>query len=190
MKKLLVAIFCFVAMSLSAQTWQKVSIEEANLNPFTLFQNAAALTVGNEKGMNSMTIGWGQLGVLWGGDRHVITVYLRKSRFTKHLMDENDTFTVEAFPDEYAEKLQYLGTKSGRNEDKIKGAGLTVKTMENGAPAFEEGKLILECRKIYDIEYPVTRMPKDIADRWYGGKEKDNPSVAYVGEITAVWVKK
>ena len=41
--------------------------------------------------------------------------------------------------------------------------------MENGAPAFEEGKLILECRKIYDIEYPITRMPKDIADRWYGG---------------------
>lgn len=23
-----------------------------------------------------------------------------------------------------------------------------------------------------------------------GGKEKDNPSIAYVGEITAVWVKK
>lgn len=190
MKKLLTFLFCFVALSLSAQTWQKVSIEEANLNPFTLFQNAAALTVGTKKGMNSMTIGWGQLGILWGSDRHVITVYVRKSRFTKQLMDKNKTFTVEAFPSEYADKLRYLGSKSGRDEDKIKGSGLTVKTMENGAPAFEEGKLILECRKIYDIEYPIDRMPKDIAGRWYGGTENDNPSTAYVGEITAVWVKK
>lgn len=190
MKKLLTLILSLVALTACAQTWQKVSIEEANLNPFTLFQNAAALTVGKKGEMNSMTIGWGELGILWGRDRYVITVYVRKSRFTKHLMDENKTFTVEAFSDDYAEKLQYLGTKSGRDEDKISGSGMTVKMMENGAPAFEEGNLILECKKIYDIEYPINRLPKDISSRWYGGKDATNPSTAYVGEITAVWVKK
>lgn len=170
--------------------WRQVDIDSANLDCFKIFQDAAALTVGTPDAMNSMTIGWGSLGILWGHDRHTITVYVRHSRFTHHLMEQNETFTVEAFDPEYADKLKYLGTASGRDENKMKGSGLTVKTMPCGAPAFEEGNLILECRKIFTTDYATTQMDSTIVQRWYTkGDDFDNLHTAYVGEITAIWVR-
>ncbi|MBR1792430.1 MAG: flavin reductase [Bacteroidales bacterium] len=170
--------------------WHQIPTDSANINSFTLFQNAAALSVGKLGDMNSMTIGWGELGILWGSETHVVTVYVRKSRYTHHLMEENETFTVEAFAPEYADKLKYLGTASGRDENKMKGSGLTVKLMPNGAPAFEEGNLILECKKLYTIDYPTAQMDSNVVSRWYSkGEDFDNIHTAYVGEITAVWVK-
>lgn len=174
----------------SIKEWRQIPIDSANLNCFKIFQDAAALTVGKPDSMNSMTIGWGSLGIIWGKDRHTITVYVRHSRFTHHLMEQNETFTVEAFAPEYADKLQYLGTASGRDENKMKGSGLTVKTMPCGAPAFEEGNLILECRKIFTTDYSTTQMDSSIVQRWYTkGEDFDNVHTAYVGEIIGVWVK-
>ena len=49
---------------------------------------------------------------------------------------------------EYRKELQYLGTASGRDEDKIAKANLTVKEYED-VPYFEEGRLIFICRKLY-----------------------------------------
>ncbi|MBR1517356.1 MAG: flavin reductase [Bacteroidales bacterium] len=171
--------------------WVKVDIDSAHLDPFKIFQDAAALTVGKPGNMNSMTIGWGSFGILWGHDSHVATVYVRKSRFTHHLMEENETFTIEAFPPEYSEKLKYLGTASGRDEDKMRGCGMTVKTMPCGAPAFEEGNIIIECRKIFTTDYATTLMDSTVVQRWYTkGEDFDNIHTAYVGEITGIWVKK
>ena len=65
--------------------WRQVSVDSVNINAFHLFQDAAALNVGSNGQMNSMTIGWGTIGILWGHDRHIVTVYVRKSRFT-HLL--------------------------------------------------------------------------------------------------------
>lgn len=170
--------------------WHQVPIDSANLDCFKIFQDAAALNVGKLGDMNSMTIGWGSLGILWGHDRHTITVYVRHSRFTHHLMEENEYFTVESFPAQYTDKLKYLGTASGRDENKMKGSGMTVKLMPNGAPAFEEGNLILECRKIYTIDYPTAQMDSTIVSKWYSKSDDfDNPHTAFIGEITAVWVK-
>lgn len=173
----------------AAGTWQKVEPSAANLDAFSFFKSPAALCVGKEGEMNAMTIGWGQLGNAWG--KETITVYVRQSRFTKHLMDKYDTFTVEVFPKEKASVLEYFGTKSGRDEDKIKGSGLTLKTMENGAPAFEEGAVILECRKLTAVELNAAAMKQELTDQFYT-KDKDNGNfhTAYTAEITAVWVKK
>ena len=169
--------------------WQKVSVADARLDAFKFFSTPAALTVGRRGDMNSMTIGWGQIGSVWGKD--VATVYVRQSRFTKHLMDKYDTFTVEIFPADCAKVLDYLGSKSGRDEDKIKGSGLTLKTMENGAPAFEEGSVILECRKIATTDVTLPCMSQELTDQWYTKDgDKGNFHTAYTGEITAVWVKK
>lgn len=59
-------------------------------------------------------------------------------------------FTVCAFPEKYAEALQILGSKSGRDGDKIAEAGLTpIRSTKVVAPSYVETELVLECRKIY-----------------------------------------
>ena len=42
--------------------------------------------------VNTMTIGWGTIGVQWG--RPIFIAYVRDSRYTKQLLDETGEFTV------------------------------------------------------------------------------------------------
>lgn len=169
----------------NAKEWKKIEAKDLRINPFTMFTDAMALTVGKKGDMNSMTIGWGGLGVLWGRERPVISVYVEKRRHTLSLMDKYEYFTVTAFAKDYDKVLKYLGTVSGRDEDKIKGSGLTVKYTESGSPAFEEGKIILECRKIYS----AWLNPEGFGD--VPKKEYSNRPLhkEFVGEIVNVWVK-
>ena len=77
-------------------------------------------------------------------------VVVRPTRFTYQFMEAYDTFTLCAFPAQFKKALKLLGTKSGREGDKIKESGLTViASRKVPAPAFEEAELIMECKKIY-----------------------------------------
>ena len=49
---------------------------------------------------------------------------------------------------EKMQELKYLGTASGRDEDKIAKSGLTL-THIDGVPCFEEATTVLLCRKMY-----------------------------------------
>ena len=171
--------------------WQQISVEEAALDAFTFFNRSAVLSVGTETEMNCMTVSWGQIGTLWGNHRNVCTVYVRQSRYTKPLMDASETFTLESFAPEYARLVNgYLGRVSGRDEDKMAGSGLTLKRMANGAPAFEEGCIILECRKLCTVDIELGRMPQEVVEQWYSqGPNAGDFHTQYIGEITAVWVK-
>ena len=168
-----------------AGKWISVEPKDLEDNPFSLFSNAMALTVGTKEKMNAMTIGWGSLGVLWGRERPVVTVYVEERRYTRLLMEENEYFTVEAFTHDYDQALHYLGTVSGRDEDKIKGSGLTLKMTEIGTPAFEEGRLILECKKIYGAPFNPEGFG-ELAEKEYS----DRPlHTIYIGEIIHAYIK-
>jgi flavin reductase (DIM6/NTAB) family NADH-FMN oxidoreductase RutF len=102
---------------------------------------------------NTMTVGWGSLGVMWS--RPFVQVVIRPVRYTYEFMERYDTFTVCAFPRKYAKTLNLLGTKSGRDGDKIAESGLhPVASLKVAAPSYAEAELALECRKIYwdDLE--------------------------------------
>jgi flavin reductase (DIM6/NTAB) family NADH-FMN oxidoreductase RutF len=95
-----------------------------------------------------MTVGWGSMGGMWG--KPFVQVVVRPGRYTFQYMEKYPTFTLCAFPESCKKALTVLGTKSGRNSDKISESGLTViesKVVE--APSYKEAKLILECRKMY-----------------------------------------
>ncbi len=171
----------------AARAWRKVQPAELRENPFRLFGDALALAVGDERKMNAMTIGWGGLGVLWGRERPVVTVYVEKRRHTHSFMEENEYFTVTAFPKEkrYDDALRYLGTVSGRDEDKMKGSGLEVRFTESGCPAFEEGRLILECKKIYGAPFDPEGFG-ELAKREYSDRPLHS---VYIGEIVNAWMK-
>jgi len=131
---------------------------------------------------NTMAIGWGGLGNIWG--KPFAHVVVRHGRYTPELMEKYDTFTICAFSEKYRKAVQLLGKKSGRHSDKIAESGLTpIASAKIAAPAFEEAELILECRRIYrDKIDPRGFLDKKI-DKNY--PLKDYHSIFY-GEVLAI----
>jgi len=112
------------------------------------FKRWFVLTAGNMETCNSMTIAWGSVGGIW--EMPFVQVVVRPTRYTFGFMNDFASFTVCSFPKEYRKDLALLGSKSGRDGDKIAQTKLTVmrsKTVE--APCFKEADLVIECRKIY-----------------------------------------
>jgi len=96
--------------------------------------------------VNTMTIGWGHIGIEWG--KPIFVAYVRESRHTKAMLEENGEFTVNVPLGEYDPKiLGYCGTKSGRDTDKIADMNLTLVEGESvSVPGIKEFPLTLECR--------------------------------------------
>ena len=108
------------------------------------------LTSGNFKKnhFNTMTVAWGYFGIMWNKPMAVVVV--RPGRFTFEFMEKYDSFTLTAFDKKYRKDLNLLGTKSGRDGDKIAETQLTViSSIKVDAPTFKEAELIVECKKVY-----------------------------------------
>lgn len=127
---------------------REISIKELNLNPYDkIGKEWMLLTAGGEsRGFNTMTCSWGHLGCLWNLPTSV--VYVRPQRYTKDFIDREERYTLCFFPKGYKKQLLYLGTKSGRDEDKVAAMGLTPVT-EGEITYFAEASLVLICRKLY-----------------------------------------
>ena len=90
----------------------------------TLFDKKWALvTAGDISDFNAMTISWGGMGTLWG--KPVATVYVKPVRYTHEFMENNDYFTISFFEEEYRGALKVMGTKSGRDCNKVEESRLT-----------------------------------------------------------------
>ena len=132
---------------------------------------------------NTMTVGWGSLGTMWG--RPFAQVVVRPIRYTYEFMERYDTFTLCAFPERYRKALQLLGTKSGRDGDKIAEAGLTpIASTQVVAPGFAEADLVIECRKIYWNDLDPTHFLDPGIERNYPHKHYHR---VYFGQIMAVY---
>ncbi|MDD2434558.1 MAG: flavin reductase family protein [Bacilli bacterium] len=127
---------------------QEIKVSELEkFNPFTKIEKEWALvTAGTLDKCNTMTANWITLGYLWR--KNVAFVYVRPQRYTFEFTEKNDYITLSFFGEEYRKVLTYCGTKSGRNEDKIKKSNLTPVQLGGGI-GFEEAKLVLVGRKIY-----------------------------------------
>ena len=146
----------------------------------------ALLTAGNREGCNTMTIGWFQAGRLW--NLRTCSVYVRPERYTYQFMERADYFTVSVLPEDRKDAMALCGTKSGRDMDKIKACGLTLRYGAGDAPFFDEAELVLVCRKIFvqDMD-PACVLP--------AGEEKILPSYGakggwhriYTGEIVEAY---
>jgi len=131
---------------------------------------------------NAMTVGWGSFGTMW--DRPIAMVVVRPQRHTYQFIEKYDTFTLCAFPPEHRRAVDLIGSKSGRDGDKIAEAGLTpVGASVVAAPVFAEAELIVECRKIFRTVYEPSQFVDPSIDRNY--LKKDYHRV-YFGEILAV----
>ncbi len=144
-------------------------------------QNALA-TAGNIDDYNCCTIGWGSLGNIWGRGTNIVTIYINPDRYTWKYCMEKDYFTVTFFPEEYREDLRILGTKSGRDGDKVALTNLTPVAYENGV-GYKEAELTFVCRKLYQGEFTRENLNEKISNGIY----KDwRPHYMFVGEIIDV----
>jgi flavin reductase (DIM6/NTAB) family NADH-FMN oxidoreductase RutF len=174
------------AENVATGKWKKIKPQEIKDNPVKLCDSWLALASGKAGDMNAMTIGWMTIGRIWSDP--VAMVYVSPDRYTFEFMERNEYFTITAFPDEEREKLLIIGTRSGRDGDKIKDAGLTVEYTELGNPVFAEGRLMIECRKIYSEQINSAIMDAAVRKRFYEDY-KQTVHHLYIGEIVNVWVK-
>lgn len=173
---------------------QEISIDELQLNPMTIFgRDWCLICAGNEqRGFNAMTVAWGQLGAIW--DRKTpkgkiiiptATVFIRPQRYTKGFFDREEFFTICTFGQGQKMKkaLAYMGTHSGRNEDKVTAAGLTP-VFADDTTYFQEASLVFVCRKLYHMPLQESSfVDKQIVTENY--PQKDFHEV-YTGEIIKV----
>lgn len=173
----------------SGSVWNSIDPADLVMNPVRNFsQDWMALVVGkNDKEHNSMTIAWGTIGQLW--NKPVVIVYVSEDRYTKHLLDACDMFSVVGFPDKkkYRDALLYIGSHSQKDEpDKTENAGLTVEHTKNGTPIIAEGDLAIECRKIYEDAFDIDKVPSDVRNGMY---QEMGIHHMYIGEIVSVLQK-
>lgn len=145
--------------------------------------------------VNTMTIGWGTIGIEWG--KPVFVAYVREGRYTRQMLDESGEFTVNIpYGDIDSKILGFCGTKSGRDTDKITECGLEpVDSDIVGAPGFRQLPLTLECRILCRKTQNIPMLPDAILNRYYPkGVDSSNPvsnedfHIAYYGEIVNAYM--
>lgn len=159
--------------------------EELQKNPFTMIGKEWLLITAEKEGkVNTMTASWGGVGIMWG--KPVAYIFIRPQRYTKEFVDAADTLSLSVLDEEYRKTLSYLGTVSGRDEDKIAKSGLTV-VHEGQTPYFAEAHTALICRKLFAQPYaPACFIDKSCEEKWY--PQKDYHTM-YIVEIEDVLVK-
>lgn len=169
----------------------KIDVSELMMNPMEMIAHEWMLvTAGNNvRGYNTMTASWGHLGSIWGhgGGLPTSVVYIRPQRYTKEFVDREEYYSLSFFPGEYKKALGYLGSHSGRDEDKVAISGLTP-VFTDKTTWFNEAKLVLVCRKLYRA--PIIEegfVDRKVLDDAYPNRDFHD---LYVGEIVEAYMQK
>lgn len=107
---------------------------------------AVLVSCGDGKGVQNL------LTVAWAGtvcsDPPMVSVSIRKSRFSHHLIEESGEFVVNLVTAEMTRAADYCGVRSGRDGDKWKASGITPVKAPNleKAPAVLESPAWIECK--------------------------------------------
>ena len=167
---------------------QKLEINPYDLiiNPHHLFdRQTLLLAAGNYSNgdFNEMTIGWGSIGTMW--NKPFVEVVVRPTRFTYGFMEDYEDFTVSAFPSEHKKALSYLGTRSGRDGNKLAETDLSaISSQKVKSPSFEQAELTIECRTMYSADFDPTRFIDPTIEKNYPKKDYHR---VYYGEIVAIF---
>lgn len=145
----------------------------------------AFLTVRAGEIVNTMTIGWGLIGLMWSIP--VLVVAVRQSRHTYELMEQADNFSV-SFPSygDLKEPLAKAGKFSGRDMDKF--AAFNIISQPGNviaSPSVSECNLIYECELIYKHQLEPDLLNADIKSSCYANNDYHS---LYFGKIVASYL--
>lgn len=161
---------------------KEIEIKDLNkyIDPLSLKQNPAIALARDGSETNGLTIGWLSLGVLW--KKYCATVYVHAQRYSKHIFDNAEYFSVCFMKDEHKGTLKYFGTVSGRDENKINNCGLKI--TNDLTPYFNESKIVIICRVMGKSDFDINNVDEGVKD-WYN---KDGVHTQYYGEIIKVLI--
>lgn len=166
-------------------TLRTISPSDLLVKPYDLMERQTfVLASGSftEGRFNTMNIGWGFLGSMWNKPCAIVPV--RPTRYTYEFIENSPDFTLCAFPEAYKKDVHYLGTHSGRDEDKLSHTRLTPQASQVvSAPSFAEAELVIECKKIYWVDLDPSRFLDPTINRNYLSYDYHR---MYYGEMVAV----
>lgn len=162
--------------------FKEVTLRELTESPVKLIGDDWMLvTAGNEQKFNTMTASWGGVGVLWG--KEVAFVFVRPQRYTYEFVEHEKHLTLSFFDEKYRSVLNFCGSKSGRDVDKVKETGLTPVVTEQGV-YFEEAKAVMVCKKMYVDDLKESHfLSEDVIARWYPNKDFHRMYVCVVEKV-------
>ncbi len=147
----------------------------------------AFLTVKAGEELNTMTIGWGNIGYIWG--KPMMMVMVRESRHTFSLIEKTDEFTVSfSFDNSMDSELDFCGSYSGRNYDKFQKCNLDlISGQEVGTPVIGGCDLHYECKICFEQKMNKNNLVADFNQKWYSNQDYHT---LYYGEIVASYREK
>ena len=166
--------------------YKDISFEDYSQEFIKQLPKGVFLNVKGKETINTMTIGWGNIGVIWG--KPVMTILVRYSRYTYKLLEESNEFTVSVpLNGQLKKELGFCGTKSGMDYDKFKECHLTaVKGKEVDAPIIDECDLHFECKVVHKQAMEPALLDENIHENYYSNHDYH---VIYYGEIVASYIK-
>lgn len=145
-------------------------------------KEGAFLTVKAGEVLNTMTIGWGFIGILW--QKPVFVVPVRDSRHTYSILEQATDFTVTAPSGDMKEALAICGTQSGRDLDKFEACGLGIREgQKTVSPVLDVPGIHLECRILYKSPLDPAHMDPALSSMY---PAKDYHTL-YFGEIVSCY---
>ncbi|MCF8297689.1 MAG: flavin reductase [Saprospiraceae bacterium] len=167
------------------EKFKKIPANEIQGNAVKMIgSDSMLISAGNIKSFNTMTAAWGGIGFLW--KMPVVYIFIRPQRYTYEFVERNDYFTISFFEKEYQKILNFCGTKSGRDYDKIAETGLIPIETENENIIYEQSYLSLECKKLYFDDLNPANFLSDDIHKVYPTKDFHR---MYIGEIVNTYTK-
>lgn len=168
---------------------EQISPDDISENPIRMFSRDWALVAaGKRDHFNALTVAWGALGTAWGNGRPLAIIFVSPSRYTHEFLEREPYFSINVLPREFRKALGYMGSHSGRNEDKIAKSGLEYTFTDNSTPVFTQSRLIMDCEKVYSHTIERSRFGATLQNVYampvFDGVE---PHTVYFGEITGCW---
>ncbi len=159
------------------------------LDPYTLNESIFRLigkdwmlvSAGTPENFNMMTASWGTCGILW--NKPIAIAFIRPQRYTYEFVEKHEVFTLSFFDESFRKTLNVLGTKSGREMDKMNMEGLTPLATPSGSVGFKEARITLECRKLYFDDIKPELFLDEKIHSMYPSKDYHR---FYIGEIMEV----
>jgi flavin reductase (DIM6/NTAB) family NADH-FMN oxidoreductase RutF len=135
-------------MDIDMREFTEITPDRLDENVFNIVgEEWMLITAGRADKFNTMTASWGTLGILW--HKPVAICFIRPQRYTFEFAESSEYYTLSFLEPGNREILQFCGTRSGRDTDKIRETGLVPRSTRLGNVYYEQCRLVLECKKLY-----------------------------------------
>ncbi len=168
------------------RVFQPVDPVDIEDGPYTFVGDKIIIASSNGSKVNITAAAWGGVGYFW--DKRLVFIVVRKNRYTREMLDASGEFSV-SFVDqqEFRGALKYLSLVSGRDEDKVAGAGMNIGYYE-GIPYVEEAGEVLVCKIVFRQELDKAGfLEESFAEKFY--KNEDDVHILYAGELKKILLR-